>query len=424
VPFFPTAQGGLNNYLTTHNITQTSTPPAYSVDVTDKHFKYPTKLRSSIGLDRKLPDNWVVTGEFSYSKDINATYMANANLNETNGFQISNGADNRERFLTATANTNKYYSAGSSLQNPNLGNVILLKNTSKGYSWYASFRVQKQIRNFSFSVAYVYQEAQTTMENGSTASSLWSARAVGNSDPNAPTIARPQWYQPQRIIASANYRFDYAKHFATIIGAVFEATPSGVSSYTYSGDLNGDGNTGNDLIYIPRSANDINLIDVGSYKSGVGVTSGTAADPRTSAQIWNQLNNFITQDHYLYHHRGHYAQANSVVLPWFKHLDLHAQEDVYFYTKDKNSRDKHTLSFTADMLNVGNFLNRNWGVVKTTTLSSILKFEGMAADGKTPLFSFPYVDPTNQVPLVNSFANSTSIGSRWQLQVGVRYMFN
>ena len=424
VPFFPTAQGGLNNYLTTHNITQTSTPPSYSVDITDKHFKYPTKLRSSIGLDRKLPDNWIVTGEFSYSKDINATYMANANLNETNAFQISNGADNRERYLTATANTNKYYSAGSSLQNPNLGNVILLKNSSKGYSWYASFRVQKQIRNFSASVAYVYQESQTIMENGSTAASLWSARPVANTDPNSPTNARPTWYQPQRIIASANYRFDYAKHFATIIGAVFEATPSGVSSYTYSGDLNGDGNTSNDLIYIPRSSTDINLIDVGSYKSGVGVTTGTAADPRTSAQIWNQLNNFITQDHYLYHHRGHYAQANSVVLPWFKHLDLHAQEDVYFYTKDKNSKDKHTLSFTADMLNVGNFLNRNWGLVKTTTLSSILKFEGMAADGKTPLFSFPYVDPTNQVPLVNSFANSTSISSRWQLQVGVRYMFN
>ena len=59
----------------------------------------------------------------------------------------------RERYLTSVSNTNKYYYAGSSLQNPNLGNVIVLKNASKGYSWFASFRVQKQIRNFSASIA-------------------------------------------------------------------------------------------------------------------------------------------------------------------------------------------------------------------------------------------------------------------------------
>jgi hypothetical protein len=423
IPFYANAQDGLNYYLKLKNLSQTSTPTGYSVNVVDKHFKYPTKLRTSIGIDRKLPDGWVVTVEASYSHDINATYMANANLNETNGYAISNGADNRTRYLTAVGTSNKYYFAGSSLQNPNLGSVILLKNASKGYSYYASFRIQKNIRNFSASATYIYQEAQTIMENGSTALSLWSSRAVSNSDPNSPTLARPSWYQPHRIIASANYKFEYGKHYATIVGLVFEAAPSGVGNYTYSGDLNGDGNTGNDLIYIPRNASDINLIDVGSYKNGVGITTGTAADPRTAAQIWTQLNNFISQDHYLFHHRGHYMQANSLVYPWFKHLDLHVQQDFYIWTGGK-TKDKHTLSFTMDMLNVGNFLNQNWGLFKAPTLSSILRFEGMAADGKTPLFSFPYTDATNQVPLVNSFSNSTSIGSRWQAQFGVRYMFN
>jgi hypothetical protein len=426
IPFYSTAQQGLNYYLQQSGQVQTATPFGYSVDVTDKHFKYPTKLRTSLGLDRKLPDNWIVTIEGSYSKDINATYMANANLNESNAYQLSNGPDNRLRYQTATTTSNEYYYQGTSLTQPNLGSVIVLKNTNKGYSWYSSFRVQKTIHNFSASATYIYQDSKTTMENGSTASSLWSARAVANTDPNAPTIARPSWYQPQRIIASANYKFEYAKHFATIIGFVFEATPSGVSNYTYSGDVNGDGNTSNDLIYIPRSSSEINLIDVGSYNKTTqsGVTSGTASDPRNSSQIWTQLSNFIQQDHYLYHHRGHYAQANSVVLPWFKHLDMHLEEDIFAWEKTKSGSDRHTLSLTMDMLNVGNFLDRNWGLVKTTTLSSILKFEGMAADNKTPLFSFPYLDPTNLVPLTNSFANSTSTGSRWQMQVGLRYMFN
>jgi hypothetical protein len=48
----------------------------------------------------------------------------------------------------------------------------------------------------------------------------------------------------------------------------------------------------------------------------------------------------------------------------------------------------------------------------------------MGADGKTPAFSFPYLDATNQVPLVNSYTDNTSILSRWQAQFGIRYLFN
>jgi len=363
------------------------------------------------------------------------------NLNETNAFAITNGPDQRLRYnttATATSGTNssnKYYN-GNTLSNPNIGNAILLANTNKGYAYTATLAVQKYFRHLSVYAAYTYSDVKTAMENGSTASSLWSARAVANTDPNAATLARPSWYQPHRVIASANYRIEYAKHFATSIGAIFEAAPSGNTSYVYNGDLNGDGNTGNDLIYIPRNASEINLIDVGSYNKATqsGITTGTASDPRTSAQIWTQLNNFINQDHYMSFHRGQYVQANSVVYPWFKHLDLNVTQDIYFYTKNKTDRDRHTLRLSVDIINVGNLLNRNWGLVKSASISNFLKFEGMAADGKTPLFSFPYADANNQVPLVNSFTNNTNLvnfvngtnatGSRWQMQFGIRYLFN
>jgi hypothetical protein len=441
-PFFPSPSQGLSHYLVSQGLSQTSTPTGYSVNVVDKNFKYPTKLRTSLGMDKKLPGEWVVTGEFTYSKDINATYMSNVNLNEENAFQITNGPDMRLRYNTnptatsGTNSSNKYYYSGSSLTNPNLGNAILLANTNKGFSYTATVAIQKNFRHLSASIAYTYSDVKTAMENGSTASSLWSARAVGNTDPNKATLARPSWYQPHRVIAFANYRIEYAKHFATSIGAVFEAAPSGVTSYVYNGDLNGDGNTGNDLIYVPRSASEINLIDVGSYNknSQSGITTGTASDPRTSTQIWNQLNNFINQDHYLSHHRGQYTQPNSVVYPWFKHLDLNVTQDIYFYTKNKTDRDRHTLRLSVDVVNVGNLLNRNWGLVKTASISNFLRFEGMAADNKTPLFSFPYADAGNQVPLVNSFTNNTNLvnftngtnatGSRWQMQFGIRYLFN
>jgi len=442
-PFFANPQDGLNNYLQVSGVSQTSTPISYAVNVIDKKFKYPTKLRTSIGLDKKLGD-WVLTGEFTYSKDINATYMYNANLKEDNGFAITNGPDNRLRFNTdgtavsgaATTNSsNKYYN-GTTLANPSIQNAIILANTGKGYSYTATGRITKNWRNLVASVAYTYSDTKTAQEQGSTASSLWSARAVSNTDPNAPTLARPSWYQPHRVIASANYRIEYTKHMATYVGAVFEATSNGTTSYVYNGDLNGDGNTGNDLIYIPRNASEINLIDAGSYNKTTmtGVTTGTAADPRTASQIWNQVNNFINQDNYLSKRRGNYAQANSVTNPFYKHLDLNVTQDIFFYTKNGGEKDKHTLRLSVDIVNVGNLLNRNWGLVKSPTASNFLRFEGMAVDGKTPLFSFPYIDATNLVPLVNSFNNNTNLtnfannntfyGSRFQVQFGIRYMFN
>jgi carboxypeptidase family protein len=445
MPFFADPTKALGYYLNNLNnpaLAQTSTPTGYSVNVTSKNFKYPTKLRSSIGLDKKLPNDWILTGEFTYSKDINASYMSNANLNESNGFAISNGPDNRSRYnTTATAtggsnNSNTWYNGNptATLQNPKIGNVILLSNASKGYSYAATAKVAKTWQNLYASVAYTYSDTKTLMENGSTASSLWAARAVSNTDPNAPTLARPSWYQPHRVIASANYRLEYSKHFATSIGAIYEATTNGVGSYVYNGDLNGDGNTGNDLIYIPRNSSEINLVPVNGGSANSGNLSLDHSDVRTAAQIWNQLNNFIGQDHYLNKHRGQYAQANSLTYPWFKHLDLNVTQDIYFYTRNGQDKDKHTLRLSFDIVNVGNLLNRNWGIVKTATSLNFLKFEGMAADGKTPQFSMPYLDAANQIPVVNSFSNNTALtnysqgqtftGSRWQMQFGIRYLFN
>lgn len=434
VAFYPTAQAGLANYLTASGQAQTSTPTSYGVDVVSKNFKYPTKLRTSIGIDKKLENNWVITGEFTYSKDINATYMANENLNESNAVAINNGGDQRLRYNTSPLSTatynssNSYYSGTptASQTNPNLSSLILLGNTNKGFSYQATFRIQKSMRNFNIGAAYIYNQTKSAMETGSTALSLWDSRAVANTDPNTPTLAHPGWYQPHRVIAYGNWRKEYGKHFATIIGATWEAAPSGVVSYVYNGDLQGNGTNFTSLIYIPKNSSDINLIDAGSYNSAThtGSKSGTTADPRTAAQIWTQLNDFITQDHYLYHHRGQYAQANSVVEPFFKVMDLHLGEDIFFYTGKDENRQKHTLSLTMDMFNVGNFISRNWGVYKQYNTDDFLKFEGMAADGKTPLISFPYYDPTNQVPLSNNFSPSTSASSRWSAQFGIRYEFN
>jgi len=398
-----------NAYRPTAGAANTS----YSTALVASNFKYPTSWKSSLAIDKKLADGWLVGAEYNYTQDINAVYYSNINLNESNGFALG-GVDNRMRYLTSVANTNKYYYAGTSLANPNIGNAILMSNTNQGYVYTLTAKVQRTTENIAYGIAYTHSVSKNTAEGGSTASSLWSAAPVANQDPNAANLGYASYYQPNRVIANFSYRIKEGKSLATTIGAIYEMTNNGVTSYVYNGDLNGDGNSGNDLMYIPKVATDINLVKVGSG----GLGTGASTDTRTAAQIWSQLDGFISNSTYLNTHRGQYAKRNATVMPYYSRLDLNLTQDY----KLNFGKDTHTLRLSVDMINAGNFLNRDWGVVKITTATNILKYEGISADGKTPSFSFPF--QTGTTPFTQPFQNSTGISSRWQLMFGIKYLFN
>jgi hypothetical protein len=397
-----------NAYRPTAGAANTS----YSTALVANDFKYPTAWKSSLAVDKKIEGGWVVGLEYNYTKDINAVYYSNINLNESNGFALG-GVDNRTRFLTSVSNTNKYY-YGTTLANPNIGNAILMSNTNQGYVYTLVGKIQRNIENLTYGIAYTRSVAKNTAEGGSTASSLWSAAAVSTHDPNAANLGYASFYQPNRVVANFAYKLNEGKYLATTIGAIYELANNGTSSYVYNGDLNGDGNAGNDLIYIPKTASDINLVKVGSG----GLGTGTSTDVRTSTIIWSQLDALISNSTYLNTHRGEYAQRNAVVLPYFSKLDLNVTQDV----KIKVGKELHTFKVSLDLINAGNLINRDWGVVKIPTVTNFLKYEGLGADGKTPSFSVPF--QTGTTPFVQPFQNSTGLGSRWQMMLGVKYLFN
>ncbi|MEO5783733.1 MAG: TonB-dependent receptor, partial [Ginsengibacter sp.] len=402
---------------------------SYNLVLTDKDFKYPQVLKTSLAVDQKIPGNIIATVEYTYSKDINAVNFENVNLPTTGTAFV--GSDNRIRY-SAT----KIYggAGGATVTNPNISSAILMKNYSKGYASVLTLQLQKSFKNLYTSVAYTYTKAKTLNDGGSIAASMWRDRPV-SSDPNAAELGNPNFYQPHRVIAQASYRKEWGKHYATSFGLVFEAAPSpagtvipitGAASYTYSGDVNNDGTGGNnDLIYIPKDQTDIVLVPVNTG-------GGTITDTRTASQIWNQLNNFINQDPYMSKHRGQIAERNAVVLPYFKHLDVNITQDFYL----KTGKSKHTLRLSFDMINIGNFLNKNWGIGKffstpfntSQNAASFLKYEGIVSvgspDAGKPRYSFPYQDAANQIPFVNSYQDNTNIFSRWQGQIGIRYIFN
>ena len=391
---------------------------SYGIAVVAADFKYPSVVKTNLALDKKLGSDWIITLEGSYTKDINAVYYSNINLNaSTANAIVLNQKDNRVRYAATAGSNRAIYSGagGATAANPNISTAILMDNTNKGYSYTSTFRIQKTFKDLFVSAAYTYAKSKNTAEAGSTAGGLWSGRPVSG-DPNADNLAYASWYQPHRVVAYASYKISYAKYFATSVGLYFEAAPNGVTSYVYNGDLNNDGNTGNDLIYIPVNVSEINLVKTGS--GGLGTIAST--DNRSAAQQWAQLNAFINQDNYLSSRRGKTAEANAVVNPYFKKLDLNVTEDISF----KTGTERHTIRLSVDILNVGNLINKYWGLAKSPSVSNFLRYEGLAADGKTPSYSFTQQDPNNQIPYVNSASYNTSIFSRWQMQFGIRYLFN
>lgn len=378
---------------------------SYNLAITDRDFKFPQLFRNNLAIDKKLPWDITATVEGIFSKDLNAVYHQNINLPSTGTALV--GSDSRIRYSAS-----RIYSGtgGASATNPNISDAILMTNTSKGYTYNITLQLQRNVKNLYTMVAYTYGKSKSVNDGGSIAQSIWRDRQVSG-DPNDEAVSYSNFYQPHRVVAAAFYRFEYAKHFGTSFGFTFEGANAGTASYTYNGDLNNDGLTANDLIYIPKDANDIVLEGV------------NASDTRTVAQLWGQLNTYISQDPYLSTRRGQYAERNGLLLPFYKRLDFNFTQDFYVDVKKK----RNTIRLTFDIFNFGNLLNKNWGIVKFASRPALLNFkrvETTGANAGKPVFSFPYLDATNLIPLTSTFQNSTGLGSRWQAQFGIRYIFN
>lgn len=391
---------------------------SYNLAVTDRDFKFPQIFRANLAVDKKIFWDITATLEGIYTQDINAVTHQNIGLPATGTALV--GPDNRIRY-SAT----QIYSvpaAQQTLARPNITDVILMTNTSEGYSYNITGQLQRNVNNLYTMVAYTFGESKSVNDGGSIAQSIWRDRPVSG-DPNALELGYSNFYQPHRVVAAAFYRKEYAKHFATSLGFTFEAANGGVASYVYNssgatgGDINRDGQNTNDLIYVPRDASEIVLESV------------NAADTRTAAQIWAQLDAYIRQDPYLYKRRGMYAERNGLVLPFYKRLDLNFTQDFMI----KTGKRTNTFRFTADIFNFGNLINKNWGTFRTTTISqgsgntvALLNFKRVETAGPNagkPVFSFPYLNAANQIPLTSTFQNSTGQGSRFQVQLGIRYIF-
>lgn len=407
-------------------------PTSYNLAVTDANFKFPQIFRANLAVDRTLGNGWLATFEGIYTKDINSIYLSNVNLPTSQRNAI--GADNRAIYYNVGANgfpSTRYNRINGLVANggtttpanlsptsPDISDAILMKNTNNGYSYALTSTFAKTFESGLFaSISYTYTDSRSVNDGGSIAQSMWRDRVVVG-DPNADLASYSNFLQAHRIVGFGSYKVNYFNNrMATTFGFTYATGPAGRYSYTYSGDMNGDSQTSNDLIYIPKDQSEILLKNL---------TVGTTV--YSAAQQWTDLNNFIEQDSYLSTRRGQYAERNGAVLPWSTNFDFKIIQDFNIKVAGK----VNTIQLTFDMFNAGNYVSPNWGLNQNSNRAALLNFvgydnaTGSVATGSQPtgkpIFTFPYLSGTT--PLTETFQKSTGLGSRWQGQIGIRYIFN
>ncbi|MBI3492183.1 MAG: TonB-dependent receptor [Acidobacteria bacterium] len=386
--------------------------PASSVDlaVTDPDFKFPQTWRSNIAVDRKLPWGLVGTGEFIYNRDVNGMMYINANLPAAQSAFV--GADNRPRWVgTACASAGQGGPCVNRINNA-VGNQIIenivLTNESVGRAWTVAASVSKPMTHgFTFKSAYSYSESKNVNDPGSIAAGSWTNNAIVT-DPNNPPLSFSQYSPGHRFFISSSYTHQYFNLGATTIAAFFDAHTNGNNSYIFSGDMNGDAATGNDLIYIPRDTSEMNF-----------QTFTTSGKTFTAADQAAAFDAYIQQDAYLSGHRGQYAERYAVFYPIVKRLDLSLIQDVFHSIGGR----RHSGQIRLDITNFGNLLNHDWGVGQTMIQNRILSPQGADAQGRA-LYRLATVNTASGPALVSkTFQTTAGISDVYVMMLSFRYTF-
>lgn len=382
------------------------------IAVTAPDFKYPNLFKSNFATDYKFGDGWVATVEFLYSKDLNAIYHDNIGLVKTTNYVNDGGITNSRPFYNGN-----FYSDESGNQKA-ANNVVVLRNTNKGYSLFTTIQLQKTfndgvLKGLYLNGSYTLGKAKgVTDGTSSVATSAWKYRPA--LDSNAEELGYSAGSLGGRLLFSASYTANWSKYAATNFGLIFQRYRPFRYSYTYNGDANGDREKTNDLIYIPKTYDEVknNLV---------------AGDFATVQDAWNAMDAFIKQDPYLSEHRGEYAIRNGAVAPYANQLDISVSHDIKIFQKNGRS---HTLRFSFDIANFLNLLNKKWGVQETTVLGNqqyqfLTITQGPSSTNNyTMKYSMQkYLSGTSGDELSNTFKDNIGTNSRWQMQFGIKYIF-
>ena len=370
---------------------------ATSIVFYDQNFKFPQALKLALGVDRVLPWNLFATVDFIYTKAINQYYLQDINLRGIQG--ASAGEAGRPLYGTINPAT-----GGATVQRvTNRANdIVMNRNVSKDQSTSLAFQLQKRFSNgLEFNAAYTYSHSLDVMSMTSDiTSSNFQFGALDGTIANR-NLRTSSFDRPNKVSISGTVNAPFGARFSLIYNGV-SGTPL---TYVVSGDANADGVFGNDLVYVPRNRADMTTDGNGGSVAGFG----TAAQQDS---VFGLLDSYINKEPCLRDNRGRLLPRNSCRNPWQNYLNARLSWAIPTVSG-------HTLEITADMLNVLNFINSGWGLIRQTGTGfeeqNLIQQTGYDAANGRGIYALAI--PTKNAVTLNS------ITARWVFQLGTRYTF-
>lgn len=378
----------------------TADNPAASTNATiiDRDLKMNATWKSSLAFDAKLPGDIDFSIEGIFSKEFNPATVTNLGRRYSGEtieiapgdtrrmFEYSNAEKKDAYYITNAGNSAYYYSITASLA----------KNFDFGLSLSAAY---------TRSYAKSYGDGIGDQVNSAYYNNRFSVNGNNDTETGFGT-----YVSPNRLIASAAYRIEYAKHFASSLSLIYEGMNVGYAngysssrySYTFTGNIVGDYGS-NNLLYIPASRAALDKWNFADYVKDGAVTY--SADQQRD-DFWN----YINQDNYLKDRKGKYAERGGAVMPWHHQLDLKFNQDFFVNVAGK----RNTLQFGVDIKNFLNLLNSKWGTYKTVNNTSLLSYKNGA-------YQF---QKNGGEKLTDTYSKLNNFNSTYSIQFSVRYIFN
>jgi hypothetical protein len=336
------------------------------INLIDPDYDYPQLLRGSVGYDRDL-GFWNIVGsvELLWSETLKDIDYRNLNLR-----QAGTRPDGRPLFARA---------------NPAFSDVVFLTNTSEGSSWTIATTVKKRFSdNWQFQGSYLNGQSKTVNDGGSSqARSNW-VNVYNFGDPNNVPVATSNFDPGHRITLSGAYQIPISRVSVTL-SAFFNGQQGRPYGYLFGNDVNGDGGSTNDLLYIPANASEV-------------ITNNATFD---------DLMRFLNTDCEV--ETGSINPRNICRSPWTNTFDFRGAIDIPV--------GKTQTQITFDLLNLLNFFDSSNGLVDYALFNDLLpvNFAIDAASGR-------YIYNVNAVARPGGVRYSRDdLRSRWQAQLGVRF---
>jgi hypothetical protein len=286
--------------------------------------------------------------------------------------------------------------------------AMKLTNAHEGYQYFITGQLVKNLScGLSGTLAYTYGVAKDLSANfGSASVSTWNTNVAVNSLNNS-GLSYSAYSIPHRVMGAVTWHIESGNRLGFAVSLLYQGAAQGRYSYTYNGDMNGDGNNA-DLMYIPRNINDIQFADRPNM---------TAEE---QAQIfWN----YLEHDAYLSSHKGEFAERNAFVGPWLNRFDMKLMQDIF---SGFGTERRYTLQLSLDVLNIGNLLNPKWGCYQIHGLENNgnirpLTFERITDDGRAVYsLNASSIDAFNENA---RFVKDVATRSTWGAQIGLRFVF-